>query len=371
MVNKLGVNKLEVFISDRRVGVMALTPDALCAFEYDAQWLQDGFSISPFELPLRSGVMIARRDPFAGGFGVFDDSLPDGWGNLILDRYLSEQGVNPDKLTLLDRLALIGSTGRGALEFRPDRSIASDGGFIDFDKLARDAEIILGDSSGAVSADELYRYGGSSGGARPKVFTSINSRHWLVKFRTSLDSNDIGEIEYNYSLLAKECSIIMSETKLFNSKYFAVERFDRIVNGKIHTISAAGLLGANYRIPSLDYSILMKLTLNLTRDMTQVMQMFRIMVFNVLISNRDDHAKNFSFQYIGSRWKLSPAYDLLPSSGFNGFHTTTINGAGEPTLKEILAVAKEIGIAENSAMDIINELQQRCKVAKMVKIKLL
>ena len=124
----------------------------------------------------------------------------------------------------------------------------------------------------------------------------------------------------------------MAETRLFNDRYFGVERFDRTPHGKIHTISAAGLLHANYRIPSLDYSILLKLTLNLTKDMEQVISMFRLMIFNILISNRDDHAKNFSFQWINGTWKLSPAYDLLPSSGFNGYHTTTINGKGEPEL---------------------------------------
>ena len=117
----------------------------------------------------------------------------------------------------------------------------------------------------------------------------------------------------------------MSETKLFSGKYFGTERFDRNDKGKIHSISAAGLLNVDYRIPSLDYSLLMKLSLNLTRDIQQVTQMFRLMVFNVIISNRDDHAKNFSFQYIIDNWKLSLAYDLLPSSGFNGYHTTTIN----------------------------------------------
>ncbi|MFI3298051.1 MAG: type II toxin-antitoxin system HipA family toxin [bacterium] len=361
------ISVIEVFIADRRVGRLALTPESLCAFEYDAEWIQSGYSISPFYLPLKSGLQIAKRDPFAGGFGVFDDSLPDGWGNLILDRYLTERGINPHKLTLLDRLALIGSTGRGALEYRPDRSVATDDNFADFDKIARDAEIILGDKSGDVSVDDLYRYGGSSGGARPKIFTTIDNRHWLVKFRASLDPKNIGEIEYNYSQLARECGIKMSETRLFDGKYFGTERFDRGENGKIHTVSAAGLLNANYRIPSLDYSLLLKLTLSLTRDMEQVKQMFRLMVFNVLISNRDDHAKNFSFQYIDGAWKLSPAYDILPSTGFNGYHTTTINGQGEPTAEDIIAVAKEVGISEADATDIVKSLSNMYKSKSLLK----
>ena len=364
------ISVIEVFIAHRRIGRLALTPDNLCAFEYDADWLSDGYSISPFFLPLKSGLQIAKRNPFAGGFGVFDDSLPDGWGSLILDRYLMQQGVNPYKLTLLDRLSLIGSTGRGALEYRPDKSVSVNDDFRDFDKIARDAEIILGDKKGEVSVDDLYRYGGSSGGARPKIFTTIEGRHWLVKFRASLDALNIGEEEYNYSLLAKECGIIMSETKLFDGKYFATERFDRINNHKIYTISAAGLLNADYRIPSLDYSLLLKLTLQLTRDMKQVNQMFRLMVFNILISNRDDHAKNFSFQYFDGTWKLSPAYDILPSTGFNGFHTTTINGQGEPNLKDVLVVAKEVGISKSEAKNIVDELTQTCYTQKLLKVNL-
>ena len=159
-------------------------------------------------------------------------------------------------------------------------------------------------------------------------------------------SRETGEIEYNYSILAKECGIRMAETRLVNGRYFGVERFDRTPQGKIHTISAAGLLHANYRIPSLDYSLLLKLTLNLTKDMEQVAEMFRLMVFNVLIFNRDDHAKNFSFQWIDGEWKLSPAYDILPSSGFNGYHTTTINGKGEPKLADIITLTNEIGLSK-------------------------
>lgn len=361
---------IEIFISDSRVGRMALTPEGLCGFEYDVDWIQSGFSISPFYLPLKPGLIMAKRDPFAGSFGVFDDSLPDGWGNLLLDRYLQEKGIDPYRLNVLERLSLIGSTGRGALEYRPDKSIATEDEFLNFDRLAKEVEKVLESKESAGSVDLLYKYGGSSGGARPKVFARIDGREWLVKFKATSDPVNVGEIEYNYSLLAKECGVRMAETRLFDGRYFGVERFDRIPQHKIHTISAAGLLHANYRIPSLDYSLLLKLTLNLTKDMEQVAQMFRIMVFNILISNRDDHSKNFSFQWIDGEWKLSPAYDLLPSSGFNGYHTTTINGKGEPTLADVIAVATEVGLSKQSATQIIEELTDKCATRKMAKFKL-
>jgi serine/threonine-protein kinase HipA len=344
-----------------KVGRIALTPDGLCAFEYDAQWLAKGVSISPYFLPLERKVFIAKRIPFNGNFGVFDDSLPDGWGSLVLDRYLRSQGKDPARLTPLQRLALVGSTGRGALEYRPDWSTVSDATAVDLDKLAAEAEKILTTEHNGAGLDELYKYAGSSGGARPKVFVKIDGREWLVKFRASTDRPDAGDVEYRYSLLAKECGIRMPETRLFEGKYFGVERFDRTPNGKIHTVSAAGLLGANYREPSLDYLGLLQLCLNLTRNIEQVYALFRLMVFNVLIKNRDDHAKNFAFQLIDNEWRLSPAYDLLPSDGFNGFHTTTINGSGDPIEKDMLAVAEQVGLARQRAEEIVEEVRGKLK----------
>lgn len=364
------IKVIEVSISKKRVGRIALTPEGLCGFEYDADWIQTGFSISPFYLPLKPGLIMSKRDPFGGNFGVFDDSLPDDWGNLLLDRYLQEKGIDPYKLNVLERLSLIGSVGRGSLEYTPDKSIVSDSEFNDFDRLAQDAQKVLESRESTGAVDMLYKYGGSSGGARPKIFTKIDGKEWLVKFKTTSDPANIGEIEYKYSLLAKECGIRMAKTKLFDGRYFGVERFDRTPQGKIHTISAAGLLNANYRIPSLDYSVLLKLTLNLTKDMEQVVDMYRLMVFNIIISNRDDHAKNFSFQWINGMWKLSPSYDLLPSSGFNGYHTTTINGKGEPTHNDIITIALEVGIPKKRATLIIEEISEKCIKARMSKVLL-
>lgn len=366
----INVDVLEVFMNQERVGRMALTPEGICGFQYDAGYLSAGKSISPYYLPLQPGLMIAKRDPFNGSFGVFDDSLPDGWGNLLLDRFLQEKGINPYRLTVLQRLSLIGSTGRGALEYHPDKSIAADDEYINFDRLAAEAEKILNSRESEGDVEMLYKYGASSGGARPKVFAKIEGREWLVKFKATSDPKNVGEQEYNYSLLAAECGIRMSETRLFEGKYFGVERFDRTPTGRVHTISAAGLLHADYRIPSLDYSILLKVCLNLTKDMEQVYDLFRLMVFNVVISNRDDHAKNFSFQLIDGEWKLSPAYDLLPSTGFNGYHTTTINGKGNPALSDIIAVANEVGLSGQRVVSILDEVQAKCNEHKMANYRI-
>ena len=364
------IDVIDVHLNGTRIGRLAQTPDRLCVFEYDNAYVQTGFSVSPLFLPLRQGVFVAKATPFGGNFGVFDDSLPDGWGSLLLDRYLKSKGIVASHLSVLQRLALVGTNGRGALEYYPDSSIKADDDFPDFDKLAADAEKILTTEYSGESLETLFRHGGSSGGARPKVFVAIDEKEWLVKFRAGIDPPEVGKIEYDYAQLAGRCGINMPETRLFENRYFATERFDHRPQGKVHTISAAGLLHADYRIPSLDYSVLLKLCLHLTKNMEEVKALFRQMVFNVIISNRDDHAKNFSFQYVGNQWQLSPAYDLLPSSGFNGFHTTTINNQGNPTLKDILQVGTDIGITQKQAQQIVEEVVENCKKSGMVRFTL-
>jgi serine/threonine-protein kinase HipA len=364
------INVVQVVINSKPIGRIALTAENLCAFEYDTEFLKSGFPISPYFLPLQTGLFIAKREPFAGNFGVFDDSLPDGWGNLILNRYLQDQGIDVHKLTLLQRLSLVGTNGRGALEYFPDKSVAEDNNFLNFDKLTTESQKILSSEYSGDMLETFYQNGGSSGGARPKIFTKIDGKNWLVKFKATIDPNNIGKIEYEYAALAKKCGIDMPNTRLFDDKFFGVERFDRAETAKIHTISAAGLLNADYRIPSLDYSELLKICLNLTKNMEEVLALFRLMVFNVIISNRDDHAKNFSFQHENNVWKLSPAYDILPSSGFNGYHTTTINGKGEPTLKDVLQVASEVQISAKKANEIIELVVEICRSENKLNYKI-
>lgn len=355
------LRQIEVVYGNRPIGRLALTKEGLCAFEYSAEWLGSGFSISPFELPLKSGVFIAKSRPFDGGFGVFDDCLPDGWGLLVLDRYLQQNGINPRTLTLLDRLALVGSAGRGALEFRPDRSLVSKQDYVDFEKLALEAEQILGNEDYSGKGIEEFQYrGGSPGGARPKIFTRYDGKEWLVKFRAKNDSERIGAEEYNYSLLAKKCGIEMPETRLFEGKYFGVERFDRTPKGKLHVISMAGLVGADYRLPSIDYAHIFQACAMLTHNVAELWKVCRLMVFNYLIGNKDDHAKNFAFIYRDGDWHFSPAYDLLPSDGINGYKTTSINDRIEPSKEDLFAVAVKAGLDKREAVGIFEKMQEEC-----------
>ena len=360
------IKQIEVISADRIVGRLAMTKEGLSAFEYSPEWLASGFSISPFELPLRSGVFIARPRPFDGGFGVFDDCLPDGWGLLILDRYLQRQGINPRRISLLDRLALVGSTGRGALEFRPDKSVVTKQEYADFEKLALEAELILdSDDYTGEGIDEFQQRGGSPGGARPKIFTRYDGREWLVKFRAKHDPKHIGRDEYNYSLLAKECGIEMPETRLFEDKYFGVERFDRTPGGKLHVVSIAGLIGADYRMPSIDYSHIFQVCAALTHSVAELWKVFRLMVFNYLIENKDDHAKNFAFIYRDGEWHFSPAFDILSSVGMNGFHTTSINDCIEPTKDDLIAVAVKAGLNKKEAEEIFLSMKSDIKKSQV------
>ena len=357
---------LKVFYNYRLVGTLAKTPDRLVAFEYDSDWLSTGFSISPYSLPLQKKVFIPKYEPFDGLFGIFNDSLPDGWGRLLVDRLLLKNKINPSEIDNLNRLAVVQESGMGALTYKPEHKFESPEQESDYDKLAQECSKIL-ESQNSDNLDELFKLGGSSGGARPKILTKINGEDWIIKFPSSQDPKNIGEQEYKYSLVAKDCGIKMSETKLFDSKicsgYFGIKRFDRENGKKVHMVSVSGLLETSHRLPNLDYNILMKLTIELTKNYQYIEQLYRLMCFNVFAHNRDDHSKNFSFLYDENKkeWHLSPAYDLTYSSSFNGEHATTINGEGKnPSLDDILAVAKNIGIKEKQARDIALDIKDKC-----------
>ena len=357
---------LKVFYNDILVGTLAKTHERVVAFEYDSDWLNNGFSISPFSLPLVKKVFVPKYEPFGGLFGVFNDSLPDGWGRLLVDRLFLKNKINPAEIDNLNRLSVIQESGMGALTYKPEHRFESENNISDYDILAQECSKIL-ESQNSDNLDELFQLGGSSGGARPKILTSINNEAWIIKFPSSSDTKNIGEKEYQYSLCAKDCGINMTETRLFPSKicsgYFGIKRFDRKNGKKVHMVSASGLLETSHRLPNLDYNTLMKLTLELTRNYQDIEQLFRLMCFNVFAHNRDDHSKNFSFLFDDTKkeWHLSPAYDLTYSFSFNGEHATTINGEGKnPTLDDILAVAKNIGLKEKLAKDIALDIQEKC-----------
>ena len=360
--------RLHVLYHGRKVGTMALYKGRLAAFEYDDEWLQSGFSISPFSLPLEKKVFLPKLDPFEGIFGVFADSLPDGWGRLLVDRLMLKNHVNPHEIGNLTRLSIVGHSGMGALCYEPEQHFDITDTKMDLDEIAAECSRIL-KSEYTDNLDELYRLGGLSGGARPKILTQINGEDWIIKFPSSSDDENIGRQEYEYSLCAKECGIEMEETRLFPSGYcngyFGTRRYDRKRQKdgreeRVHMISTAALLETSHRIPNLDYNILMKLTLELTKDFKEIEKLYRLMCFNVFAHNRDDHSKNFTYLYREEegRWVLSPAYDLTYSYSLGGEHATTVHGNGKnPGMEDILAVGADIGMSKACAKNIAEEVK--------------
>ena len=358
-------NALQVYYDERLVGTLAMTADHKVAFQYDDEWLENGFSISPFSLPLKKQVFVPQKDYFDGFFGVFADSLPDNWGRVLLNRLLRSHKQNPDELTVLNRLAIVGKSGMGALTYYPEKSFSEQQKPVNLDELAEECEKIL-NTEYSDKLDELYYLGGTSGGARPKIMTTVDGKDWIIKFPAHVDRKDAGKMEYDYSCCARQCGITMSETRLFPSDkckgYFGIRRFDREADGKrVHMLTAAALLELDFEQPSLDYHSLMKLTKILTRDNKEdVENMFRRMCFNVFAHNRDDHSKNFTYLYdeINDQWRLSPAYDLTYSNTYYGEHTTTIDGNGRnPGRKELLAVGSAAGMRKNNCERIIDTIQ--------------
>ena len=365
-------NALQVLYDGKLVGTLAMTADHKAAFQYSEEWIENGFPISPFSLPLKEQVFVPTKDYFNGLFGVFADSLPDNWGRLLLNRLLRAHKQNPDKLTVLDRLAIVGKSGMGALTYYPEREINEKYGDVDLDELAEQCQKIL-NTEYSDKLDELYRLGGTSGGARPKIMTTIDGEEWIIKFPAHVDGKNAGKMEYDYSCCAKECGITMSETRLFTSEkcegYFGIKRFDRISdkNGqkRIHMLTAAALLELDFEQPSLDYHSLMKLTKILTRDDEKdIEEMFCRMCFNVFAHNRDDHLKNFTYLYDeeNDRWSLSPAYDLTYSNTYYGEHTTTVDGNGRnPGRKELLAVGIAAGMKKEICVESMNMIEKCVK----------
>ena len=360
---------INVLCNGRQVGRLAETPERVLAFEYDTGWLRDGFSISPFHLPLEKQVFFAKQKPFGGIFGVFQDSLPGGWGMILFNRMLKNNNIDPSAVSALDRLAIVGTNGIGALEYKPEEKLTGEESQSNLDDLAVEIESIVNDNEYGQLLEELFASGGSSGGARPKVYRKIDGIEWLIKFRAGHDPKSIGKIEFDYMKAARAAGLMVPETRLFNDKYFAAKRFDRKPDGsKVFMISASGLLEISHEALMLDYNDLMKATFDLTRDIREVEKMFRLMCFNIFAHNRDDHARNFSFLYDDGKWMVAPAYDLVYNLGIGltREHATMVDSEGKnPTDTNILSVSAKASIPQRRAEEIMEEVRTAVKKAKL------
>lgn len=334
-------------------------------FEYDQTLIDRKLEISPFMLPLKMGAISGKGSPFEGLWGVFNDSLPDGWGRLLLDRAARSHGIAYQSLTPLDRLVHVGRQGMGALVYEPDYTdLPTSKNGLNLDQIAHDMKIVLEGQFEDV-LEELYALGGSSAGARPKILVGLNKKtdriihgqqqlpkgyeHWIIKFTASTDPDDISAVEYAYGLMAKAAGVDVPEIRLFetkNGRYFGAKRFDRVGNQRLHMHTACGLLHSDHRVPSMDYEDLLRASALLCRDMRQTQKLFRLVVFNVFAHNRDDHSKNFSFlMNKAGEWNVAPAYDLTFSYGPGREHSMMIMGEGKvPGTQHLLQLGNRLGL---------------------------
>ena len=354
------IQSVNVLYHNRKVGVLSCGKRGICSFEYDKEWLASGFSISPLKLPLKSGIFNADYQPFNGNFGVFEDSLPGGYGEYLLSKVLKKTGIDYRTLTPVQKLSLVGSSGMGALCYKPETKVVTNDFNGSFDQMQEMISRVLSEKT-EENADLLFFKSGNSGGARPKCLYSDSEGYWIVKFRHIYDKPNIGKIEYQYNLAARKCGIEVTDFKLFDGKYFGVRRFDILPDGtRLHVATASGLLNEPITPPKMDYHSLLQLTGYLTQSPQEVEQQFRRMAFNVYAKNFDDHARNFSFIFSGGRWHLSPAYDLTNDNTL-GEHATTVNFNGLPTDEDMIFVGKNIKIPEKRCKEIMEEVREGVK----------
>lgn len=365
---------------ERRVGRLAEVgprpAERKVIFEFDPDFLRHPLPLSPFKLPPQPGIIEHRDRAFGPLFGLFDDSLPDGWGLLLMDRFFEQLGTPLEEVSALDRLAYLGTRTMGALTYHPPSDPAdSTPPRLDLDTMAQASREVLRGTAKEV-LPELLRAGGSPAGARPKVLVGVRGdeilsgeddlpagfSHWIVKLRAREDPADAGAVELAYSLMAKDAGLSMPSARLFETdraeRFFGVERFDRRGNHRFHVHTFGNLIHADFRVPSCDYGQLLEVTRVLTKSHRDVLECYRRMVFNVLCHNRDDHVKNFAFRMTDAgEWALAPAYDLVLAPGPGGEHTMTVAGEGRaPARDDLLRLSAPAGISNREAESILDEV---------------
>lgn len=385
------IHTVEVYLWGSRIGILHQGEnDTVPAFEYDKDFRRSGIELAPFQMPLSDRVYsfpnLRESSAFHGLPGLIADSLPDKFGNAVIEQWLSAQGRTSGSFTALERLCYTGKRGMGALEYVPSEDIGMSDSAIDVTELTEFAsEILSGRESKSYNAKDVTRaqmleIGSSAGGARAKAVIAWNMEtneirsgqvdvspdfsHWLIKFDQVRGNGDHGVhdcmqytlIEYAYYLMARDCGIDISECRIFKKdgmSHFMTKRFDR-QNGKkifMQTLSALGHFDFNE--PYLcSYNTYAEYAKRLGIGKSGIEEIYRRMVFNVLAVNCDDHVKNFSF--IMDRqgtWKLSPAYDLTfaynPDNRWLCGHQVTINGKSKNiTDGDLLQTGKAMGLSK-------------------------
>jgi len=398
----------EVRLWGRSIGAVSLADgDDVASFEYDPAFIGSGIEIAPLMMPLASRVYRfpeLSRQTFHGLPGLLADSLPDKFGNALIDAWLATRGRQPDSFNALERLCYTGERGMGALEFTPGIGPqARQAKQIQIDTLVKLASQVLSHRSDlrASFADaekeqalaDILRVGTSAGGARAKAVIAWNPtssevrsgqvsagegfEYWLLKFdgvtgnqdKELEDPQGFGVIEYAYYLMAKDCGIEISECRLFEEngrQHFMTRRFDRLANGeKRHMQSLCALAHFDFNLAgAYSYEQALLVIRQLGLPMQAIEEQFRRMVFNIIARNQDDHVKNIAFLMDKSgTWSLSPAFDLTfnsnPVGRWTASHQMMLNGKRDNfTQADFKACAKTAAMKRERAEAIIREVQQ-------------
>lgn len=385
------VQKLEVWrkLSDGSaviVGDLAQNKQGVY-FQYRVNYINRYENISPFNLNFDLSLQLAPNEPHNRLHGAFSDSLPDGWGLFLMDRVFRQAEILPPQITAMDRLAFIGCRAMGALYYQPVSELQKkdNNEVTTIEELGLQAQAIFDGQT--IDVLQALINAGSSGGARPKAqiylkendakFCSTTlakgSDAYLVKFTSSQLSlgHEEGLCEAAYLIIAKQAGIEVPDWKLLNApkssgatKWLALKRFDTKQNsdgteGRLHLHSASGLLDADYRMPSLDYEDLIKVSSIVCKSPAAGQKMFRRMIFNLFALNQDDHSKNWAFlQQDNGQWQLAPFYDVTFSPSPYSEHATAFAGFGKhPSVKVIQKLANQANFSNwKQARNVIEEV---------------
>lgn len=397
------IESADVILWGKRIGCVVRREGVPYAeFEYDPDFVGYGIEPSPIEMPAASRIYRFPSLPeasFHGLPGLLSDSVPDKFGNAVIDVWLKTQGRAPGSLSPIERLCYTGSRGMGALEYRP--SLFSEGDpdeAFQVDQLARLAADVLRSRReartelvpGISRYAPILRVGSSAGGARAKALIGWNEAtgevrsgqialppgygYWLVKFdgiagngdKDGDDAQGYGRIEYAYYLMAKAAGIQMTECRLWDRRHFMTRRFDRTADGqKLHAQTLAALAHFDYNDPLRhSYEQAFRITRRIVNDIRAERELFRRMAFNVLAWNCDDHVKNMSYLMDRSgTWRLAPAYDECyaynPNGSWTSGHQMSVNGKNTDVGRaDLVAAGKVAGLGESVCRDIIDGVRE-------------
>src|SRR5574344_1050987 len=394
---------VEIFLWNTRIGIIHQElNEPYASFEYDKDFISSNIEISPLEMKLSEKVYqfpSLTGAPFYGLPGLVSDSLPDSFGNKLIENWLAKQGKSIDEFTAIDRLCYIGKRGMGALEYKPVSSdLADENESINVSRMVKFASDILNkresvvlDANEKLTYSQLIQVGSSAGGARAKALIAWNKKtnevrsgqillnqdfdYWLMKFDNVSKNGDHGLeddsqytlIEYSYYLMAKDAGIDMSECRIYKdgkSNHFMTKRFDRVNGRKIHMLSLGAMAHINYNNPGeCSYELASIYMKQIGLSEKEIEQFYRRMVFNVVAVNQDDHVKNISFlMERNGKWHLSPAYDITfaynSTNKWLRQHQMSINNKTDNfSYNDLLEAGKNMVIKKAACKKIINDVK--------------